>query len=399
MDLNWNVINVLVVKMFRFFAGCKDCNMKMSLQKTLHEIFDLAFPDIVPLPPARVVRVGIRGGANVDDAGGPAPSAAKLFKSEDLAHYLMLSGVLNAREVTLDRQTFKVSDPWRTKTWSLRYIMMWCALQILFGMQIICKTDRQIRHHRSYIYYGVMDFYTSLWFYALHCLNYRRNDATAFDPVRVKSDEETLAQTIRAHVDGNAANQVLEFEEFHFYYTSLLPAFIKRDGPRGATLEDSQLNLSTAVFGNAWGVVQTKAEVQQRMAEIYGGICVHWDLYVVNISRLIHGNFAIAVNMMSPIETAAHAFFFAPFQISQAREERKDLPATVAAFSEAMGRGTFWFHFKHITFNRLALECKLYEDFVRQVNTRQNREVPSIGAAVRLWQRWYRELDQAVRAL
>ena len=386
LNCNWKVVNVLAVKLFYFFAGCQDCNQKMSLRNALPEIFDLAFPDITPLEEV-VQRGGIRGG------GRPAPPpkrlpVGKFFDAEEMAHFLMLSGMLD-RETEVNGISFQVKDKWRQTTWSLRYIMMWCALQILFSMRMIEGTDRQIRHHRVYIYYGVMDFYASLWFYAMHCL-YLLKGGAAFSAESVKNETGTFASAITMHA--GAGSVVLEFEEFHFYYTSVLPIFLRKQAaaplaPR--TLEDSQLNLSTTLFGENWSV-QTRDDVVNRLNEIYTGMFAMWDAHVVNISMGIHQNFQAA--------GIYRDFFAKPSDIVRMREARKNLPVEVNSFAGNMGSGWYWFHFRYITFNRIALESKMYQKYLRDAII-GNRNPPSAVAAVRIWRGWYEELSRAVGAL
>ena len=394
---NWKVVNVLAVKLFRFFAGCQDCNQKMSLKKVLPVIFDLAFPELLAAP-APAPRASIRGRAGARPPSPPRrPSAERFFKAEEMIHYLMLSGVLGDGEEVHGDQ-FRVRDEWRRRTWPLRYIMMWCALQILFAMWMIEKTDPQIRHHRSYIYYGVMDFYASLWFYAMHCLGMPEG-GVAFDSSTVKAEDDTFASTIKKHV--GAGSVVLEFEEFHFYYMSALPIFKKCHGDAGdaamggvaPSLKDAQLNLSTMIFGEVWSI-SSRDDVVSRLEDIYSKMFATWRDYVQHISNLVHRNFQLEQGFRSNIVD----FFASPSEIIAMRDERKDLLVTVNTFAQNMGRGWFWFHFKHITFNRIALESKQYEEYLREVRI-QGEAPPSVFAAVRMWRKWYEELDQAVRNL
>ena len=396
MPCNWNAINVLVVKMFRFFAGCKDCNQKMSFHAVMGVLFKLAFPNIaVPVAAPPPVVGGLRGGRRRQSAADPAMPDLK-FSPEEMVHYVMLSGVLSDAEVNPNTGKFQVVNPERKQTWPLRYIMMWCALQILSGMWMIRATDQQIRHHRTYIYHGVMDFYASLWFFAMHCLRMPSGAGYRFDANPIKSDTETLAQKLTQTTTGDVP--VLEFEEFHFYYTSVYPIFLRRVAAVPVGIEGSQLNLSTVLFGQLITDFNftTRDNVVSALRDIYIRMFTAWSSHVVHISDMIYANFTDNGN---PASREITDFFAAPADIIRMRSERDVLPLTVQGFSEEMGRRWFWFHFKHITFNRIALECKQYEAFLRQDNAGAQREVPSVMASIRMWRQWYVYFGQTVRQL
>ena len=101
-----------------------------------------------------------------------------------------------------------------------------------------------------------MDFYMSLWFYAMHALHYGAMPGTGFkveekDLGTLKENETTLVDDLTPHTNG----VLLEFEEFHFYYTSVYPMFKRKLAADvamgGAADADSRLNLSTEVLGQA----------------------------------------------------------------------------------------------------------------------------------------------------
>ena len=176
----------------------------------------------------------------------------------------------------------------------------------------INRTEGPIRHYRIDIDHGIMDFYISLWFYALHCLKYAPNDRTVdLKSVKkenetditfeqwLKEDKDTLAQNIQNFT----ATQPLEFEGFHYYYTSVLPFFIKRYYIPAYTCS----NLSDMVFSLFDHTDGTSANncfdleglrnpailiiaVKKNISVIYKAVFFAWDVYVSDVSAMIHAD-------------------------------------------------------------------------------------------------------------
>ena len=398
---NWNSIATLARQMFKFFPGCADCNGQMTVTRYIVELFDLIFLsclDAQPLPPALA---GIRALPLRRRSVKLRPSA--IFNTEQMVHYLMLGGVLRDNEVT--GFEFKVDDPNRKNTWTMRYIMMWCALQILSCMWIIKKTHVSIKHHRTYIYYGVMDFYMSLWFYAMHALHYGAMPGTGFkveekDLGTLKENETTLVDDLTPHTNG----VLLEFEEFHFYYTSVYPMFKRKLAADvamgGAADADSRLNLSTEVLGQAlidgfpMDQYNEMTNPAQTLKSIYEAMFNEWNTHIQHVSTAIHRDFNLPAGA-NPIAVQAIQYFAKPSDIVAMRNERANLSLTVDAFVDHMSAHWYWYHFRHITFNRMAMECKDYDDFLKT----DGMDRPSVAASVAMWRRWYKDFSAAASLL
>ena len=94
---------------------------------------------------------------------------------------------------------YKITDQHSKNTWTLKYIIMWCAIQILLCQWSMANTHQDVHHHTIYIYVGIMDFYMSIWFFVLHAMGFEDGKSTGMD-----------------------------FEVFHYYYMSCYGLFRKR---------------------------------------------------------------------------------------------------------------------------------------------------------------------------
>ena len=270
------------------------------------------------------------------------------FNTEEMMHYLMLSGMLHDDEVRND--VFTIQDEKSKKTWTLKYLIMWCSLQIKFCKWNINRTEGPIRHHRTYIDHGIMDFYMSLWFYALHCLKYVQNDRTV-DLKSVKKENETDItfeqwlkednDTLAQNMQNFTATQPLEFEEFHYYYTSVLPFFIKRYYIPAYTCS----NLSDMVFSLIDHTDGTSANncfdleglrnpailiiaVKKNISVIYKAVFFAWDVYVLDVSAMIHADMPdVGLNEN---QTFIKLFFTKPSRIFGKRAQTQSGAAAAA---------------------------------------------------------------------
>ena len=392
----------------------------MTISKLIKILFDEIFPvddtytSRAPLLAVKDVNPSMFG---ADDE--PAkPKKAKDFNTEEMMHYLMLGGMVQDDDVQGgDSRCFTVRDEERKKSWTLRYIMMWCALQIMFCQWNLNRTGVGIKHHRSYMDHGIMDFYTSLWFYALHCLNYSPNgdcvDLTSIkreenDPVTqtfegwLKADKDTLANNIAQFT---ISRQPLEFEEFHYYYASILPFYIRKYEDPDYTFS----NLSNMVFSlKDLGGFSAKANfdlegyknskclilaVQKNISLIYQSMFYTWNTYVSHVSTMIHQDMPVSAN---PMYLRIGAFFAKPSQIVANRAHVLTLPLDIQSFNDHLSSFWYWFHFKHITMPQIRKLCKDYDSGTLQsaAGNQQDRTT-----CVVLWRRWFQHFDSRVRSL
>lgn len=314
------------------FMGCKDCNQKMSISEYIGTLFELVFQ--------------IKPPTKKKDAERAESSV------EVMMHYIMLNGVLNSNdshELSADQQVmFEVRDEDKLRTWSLRYIMMWCALQILFCNWKISMNYQGARHHVDYIYLGVMDFYISLWFYTLHALNF---------------------------VEGRSS--AIGFLSFHYYYMSLFPMYQVKKG-RGAY---NFLNLSSLIFNSQDEIFQWKEHtnisgIKKRIQLIFEKMIQAWQRDV--------NAFSLCLNAGSLDET----FFMKISEINSKKDASFSANLNLDSFVNLMGSYWFWFHFKFITMPRIADACSQYG---------QSRDLPETARF--MWRQWCWNFNERVKSL
>lgn len=434
---NWNVITLLAVKMFRFFPGCVDCNSHMTISKPVKTLFDQLFPVgetyISREDPAEEEEIEETMMETAEKRKPRGKKKTKNFNTEEMMHYLMLSGMVQNHDM-VNKYTFNIREQNRKNTWTLKYIMMWCALQIVLCQWNMHKTGKTIRHHRFYIDYGIMDFYMSLWFYALHCLNYAPNDDSldlklvkTEDSDRqtfedwLKSDKDTLAENIRQFT---RSTHPLEFEEFHYYYASVMPFFIRKY--INPTYKFS--NLSEMVFSLRHGGESAKSglnlgdlnkpallvmAVKQNLSVIYKAMFLAWDTFLSHLSDMIHRDMPDGAEPMGgvaePVRDAEEGeltpqnikafmrkFFTKPSQIIAKRQIVQRLPLEIQSFNDHLSSFWYWFHFKHITMAQIWRLCKEY--CTQSLKSGTSDKADSTTCVV-LWHSWYRQFDIRVKAL
>ena len=184
--------------MSKKFAGCPDCNSKMTINKYIPFLFKLLIPPenlrtLVPVLPARGVpgargrgggaRGGGRGGGGAR-GGGPNPVAIRVqknyvgtFDPETQMYYVILSGMIDTVTSVLGRDAaskwvYSIPDADHRETWSYRFLILWCLLQVLFSLWEDNTIKKPFRHHVSYIYSGIQDFYLSLCFIVCTVLDF-----------------------------------------------------------------------------------------------------------------------------------------------------------------------------------------------------------------------------------
>jgi len=277
-------------------------------------------------------------------------------------HYLMLGGLLNDTEIgslppgdqirSPNHGSFNITDDERKKSWSLRCVMMWCALQILFCKWTISGTSIKIRHHVEYIYTGVMDFYISLWFYAMCLLKFNIN------------------------------RSIPDFEQFHYYYISCYPFF----KPQHAR------NISTLVLENEeeWINTSTLADINQKIVYIYEKMFAFWRSDIQSFARFITQQ---PPTSLQPQEESRMKAFFIPPDAIQRKKTNAPPQLTIKAYEEYLTPHWYWFHFKQITIPRIRARCGDYDAILAA------RPPPTSVDTTGLWRAWFQRFDARVRDL
>ena len=416
---NWNTITILAVKMFRFFPGCTDCNSHMTISKLIETLFDQLFPSDAyisrfPAPAAPVQNPPIYQRPKNKFRKS---RKKKEFDVEEMIHYLMLSGMLKADgDVHSDTFNFSIADEGRKKTWTLKYIIMWCALQIIFCQWNIKQTAMSIGHHRNYMFFGTMDFYMSLWFYALHCLGptiiSSGKDLTIMkkEPLEYtfQDDKETLAESMVPYTNKNP----LEFEEFHYYYTSVFPFFLTKyypDEKRHSSLSLSVFSLgdgpdfdvsSSTLVGLEHPDILLNA-VRNNLGLVYEKVFTAWGNYVSTFSAMIHNDFAIPSDedlVLSVLRANIGLFFIKPSEIIAKRGVKERLNLDIDTFIDHQSPYWYWFHFKNITMPQIRRLCREYDRETLQGQASPHFK-PDRVVCITLWRRWFQLFDARVRAL
>jgi hypothetical protein len=190
---------------------------------------------------------------------------------------------------------------------------MWCLLQILFSLWEDSKIKALFRHHVSYVYSGIQDFYLSFLYFTLHCAN-------------------NLVLHGGAHALG--------FKEFHFFYSTHLPFFLRTTGNN----PQNHITLIDFVVASkdefVFPEVGTKDKVKIQFDRLKNGILKFWTDHVKPLSDFIHN-----------IPSDAHSAFFCPPLTTIALIQGcSSLPLTVESFGNFFnvgGRGEYFFYYIH----------------------------------------------------
>lgn len=339
------------------FTGCKDCNALVTLGKFVGELFGIAF-----------FSARIPGDADVRSKQKHVKTLQRALANgmgvEHMIHYILLSGaVYKGERVAHDGGTcmFRVDDPKRKVSWRARYLLNWCALQVLLCLWAYGAESPTIAHHRSYIYAGAADFYTSLMLFVLHAAVGHRGVVGADD-------------------------SLMPFETFHYFYSSYMPFFMHgRSNNLAFTVlglgDDSafaQLFPAQALASSA----EPLGAVRRQLAQIMNGVAAFWTEHFSSVSDFI----------LRGGDSDAARFFVS-------RQMRGDLDRgasglmnnlSMQSFSDLLCPVWYWYHFKHITMPRIGRLCKLYDDTLSPGNDAE---------ALYMWRLWYNLFCGAVRML
>jgi hypothetical protein len=304
------------------FAGCTDCNKMMSTpMRFVPGIFECLF------------------GCSSSD-----------FSKESMTHYIMLCGALeesDKRQKPDGSYEFVISDPVRGMTWSFRYILMWCVLQILICKWQMSYYKTRQRHHTNYMLSGVIDFYISLCFFAMH-----KSDFVA----RQSKD--------------------LTFQDFHFCYASMCPFYFERRVPLGII----NPTLSSSILRDDMVHSESLDQIQDQVKIICNKLFDYWLNYMRDVSSIL----------LDPSNDQESFFtYFTPVDQLQSRKNEllRLQQINVETFATHMSPYKYWLHFRHITMPRIAALCGEF-----------NNSLVPVRAKV-LWCRWCQMLNTSTKKL
>ena len=332
----------------KFFVGCRDCNSCMTFINETRNLFRMIFF------PALDVSIHERKVNTLIN------TAFNTISTETAVHYIMLSGIIFRDEHVNDRlnNTFEIISAQERKTWQLRYVLVWCALQILMSLWKFYGMDKKIGHHKSYVYIAVADFYFSLLFFVLH---------------------EASRPTLQTGED-------IQFEQFNFFYASHVPFFMRA---QESNLAMAVLQMDAACHRFEAPNVRERdagvAIVTRQLGQILDASAAFWNDHFQHVSVFVSRRTDVAVR------PDVSGFFIPPGDIVTRYDSllKTRLAPSVQLFAEKMNPVWYWYHFKHITMPRIAHLCKQYDLAVQPLSMQ----------GMRLWRRWYRVFDASVRAL
>lgn len=236
-------------------------------------------------------------------------------------------------------------------TWEYRYIILWCLIKILFAAWEDSEITTAFRHHISYLFDGVQDFYLSLLFFVMHNANGKIRDGSP--PLR--------------------------FEAFHFFYSSHLPFFLSSQGEN----PQHHRSLSHMILGDTKFIFPggiNKREVTAQFMMLKTKVRDFWSLHFCRLSNFIYDE--------GREETPHKYFFCSPRSAAAMSDACSRIDLDVQSFKDYFtSYPGYWFHFKSITMPRVERDCKLYFD---------QATIPFVK---RVWAQWYAHLCTCVNAL
>ena len=349
------VLNLII----KTFPGCRDCNQKMTVSKFIWPLFKC----LMPSEDAQIGQVGRKRKPARRNVNRKMlkPIIKGRLPNEKMLFYILLGGMLDKKDVikeTENNYVFSVVDNSRRLSWRFRFVIMWSLIQILLSAWEGTTISNVFRHHISYVYSGIQDFYLSFLFFSLHCAN--------------------GSSVVRG------AETPLDFDAFHFFYSTHLPFFLinERRNP-GKHISLSEYILKGIKFTQPEET--DKAGVRGQFDLLKKAVLKFWNDDFKPLSDFIHGKGSTRVD-------SVHAkYFSSPESAMELRKRGSDdaKPLDVETFSHYFTKDPgYWFHFKYITMIKIERDCKLYYEQYKDINLVQN-----------VWAQWYGCLCTCVKRL
>jgi hypothetical protein len=390
-SFNLTRFNRVFDKMFSIFAGCRDCNQKMTINRFARLLFDMVYAADTYIK-KKGPETAAGGGAGVGESADEIPGDGKSFKGsfddEGRIYYLMLSGLIAAGDIESDSGHYTIkgdSNQTRKRSWRFDVVAVWCQLQVLFCLWKWSSTHASFGHHVNYIYLGVADFYMAFLMYAMH--------------------EGSMSR--------HSGYKSLEFETFHYFYSSMYPCFV-RNNVDGRSLGTCPHNLSLLVLDPnnggidilktkwAWPVDRARNtsanldEVRKQVRDLRTAIVCFWRDKFSHLSKAIHRQASVA----SRNEEMGPPFgrFFTNYNKCLEIVGHSALMQGTLTLQKSVtlmpSRQLYWLHFKYITFLSINESCKQCETYY------QSLRIPCERAAYQqTWQRWVNTFYAKLEAL
>jgi hypothetical protein len=337
------------------FSGCPDCNMKMTNNNYITLLFNLLFLEhrrIQQRPPGR----GRPPTRRPSSAGARRVIDGDAIPKETQMYYIILSGMLK-KDNLLSQQgeirkivtsgvndaqyCYCIPDQNDRLTWGFRYIILWCLIKIMICEWADSEITEQFRHHISYLYEGIQDFYLSLLFFVMHSSNGKE-----------RSGEFPL-----------------RFDVFHFFYASHLPFFLNSQNP----YTGHQKSISRIILKDLkmkFNLRTSITDIRNQFTALKEAVKRFWDTHFRHFSDFLWGKGAKG----NPYAD----FFCIPAKAMRMSEDCKDFDMDIQTFKDFFtSYPGYWFHFKNITMPRVEKYCRLYY---------QETKVPFVK---RVWAQWY----------
>ena len=373
----WDVINTAQVTRAvgiiskGTFAGCWDCNHKMTQMKLIHELYSVSFGDTEDI--ARMF---------THTPAVNADQRQELMLNAEM-YYILMQGMLKRDNVfvpvrapggpaviykDLRMQQVNITPDQQCK-WQFKLAILWCLLMILLSNWNISDQKVSTRHLMVYIYAGTSDFYLSLVCYLIYIANFR-----------------------------HATRDPLSFEEFHYFYATNFVFHMKR---KGMLVEDPLTPLSNSLtaaimhplaFTQAsWPSANLGNDMQQKrpshlydgaredIATLYRGIVKFSDNYLKKLCNHLYDDRMDATTFDEYLSSLEN------IQVIDNHISR--IPGTtIQEFVDYLGDSMYWYHFKNITMPQIAHDVKLARDTVEEERQR-------------VIDNWYNHTSASVRQL
>lgn len=370
------------------FAGCKDCNSKMTINNYTRDLFGLVFPSNSFRQRQSTDASAVGGDAETEPGAKKRKREqyAANFGMDDCIRYLMLSGLLRDDELCQTNGAyngkFNVSAPERRKSWQFRVVLIWCQLQILFCIWKLSSLDDLFEHHVGYIYYGTSDLYMSFILYIMHCVS-----------ADVHSREESIG-----------------FETFHYFYSSLYPQFIRKNaagvGRVSNNLSDLILEFSQG-RRTEWNCPLTSkinrpdrlAIVRLQLAKMRKKIMDFWQSDFSHLSGTINSSVAKhADNAPAEQAMAGAVNYFTSYTdsnrlIAAFKRETTTHGLTLQTSVNVLTPHIYWLHFNYITLPSIRTACDRCDGHFERLPPVERSAYQTV------WRWWYNRFMIRTRAL
>lgn len=319
------------------FAGCVDCNSKMTQMGKVPAFFSESFPSVRNVS---LVRVEYRDNA--------------------MMNYLLLQGMLRVDNVFGPPDAANVRAPFQTplgyqsiwispaqqRTWKMKLGVMWCYFSIFMSNHSLSRLKPPFAHHSAYIFLGTSDFYLSMVLYIIYVANIPRDMLVT----------------------------PLLFEEFHYFYAKNIPFYLRHRGKLGTRTPTAPYfsnSLTNAILGadasrdNGFAWMEAPAglgldspndrhlfrDAQVFIGQIHASLC----RFVVRHFNPLCGELYHA--RASP--DLVLDYFARTDRVSDLLRQSNHAAMTIQAYVTLLGPDRYWFHFKAITMAQIARDLAI----------------------------------------